>query len=204
MSSATNTSVLSMPAAHARLARIVLPALAGSLFMAIAAQISIPVPFSPVPITGQTLAVLLMGTVLGARAGGLAMLCYLGEGAAGLPVFAGGTGGLIVFAGPTAGYLVAFPLAAFVAGALVDRLGGRYAVVPTLLALLCADALVFVGGVVWLAVYFHVGLPRAAELGLWPYVPGDLAKIVLVALAFPSGRSLMNLTGWNLVRRGQI
>ncbi len=171
-------------------------ALAGSLFTAIGAQISIMLPFSPVPVTGQTLAVLLTGAVLGPRAGVLAMLCYLVEGAAGLPVFAGGTSGPAVLAGVTAGYLWAFPAAAFAAGAATDRMRGSYRVVPVLLALLLADALVFLGGVAWLAVFLHTGPGRAEDLGLWPYVPGDLAKIMLVAMALPSGRETLAHFGW--------
>ncbi len=176
-------------------------ALAGSIFTAVCAQISVQLPFSPVPITGQTLAVLLTGAVLGMRGGGLAMLCYLGEGAAGLPVFAGGMSGPAVLAGATAGYLWAFPAAAFVAGALVDRVGKPNPVALALFVLLLADAVVFVGGVTWLAVFLHVGPGRAAALGLWPYVPGDLAKIMLVAMTMVSGRELLGRVGWGVQSR---
>jgi biotin transport system substrate-specific component len=177
--------------AAGRLWRLAVAAIAASLFTAAAAQISIHVPFSPVPITGQTLAVLLTGAVLGGRAGTLAMICYLGEGAMGLPVFAGGAAGPAVLIGPTAGYLLAFPLAAGVAGLLIDRLHGRYTAAPTILALLFADALVFLGGLLWLASVFHTGLAQAATLGLWAYIPGDLVKVILVAIALPGGRSLL-------------
>ena len=183
---------------RARLMRIAILALAGSLFTALCARISLPVPFSPVPITGQTLAVLISGAVLGARAGGLAQLCYLGEGALGLPVFAGGAGGPAVLAGATAGYLWAFPLAAFVAGALIDHQRGRYGVAPILLALLCADGLVFAVGLGWLELSLQLGLARAADLGLWIYVPGDLVKILLVAITLPSGRRLLDRAGWGI------
>jgi biotin transport system substrate-specific component len=168
---------------------------AGSAFTAVCARLSLPLPFSPVPITGQSLAVLLVGAVLGARAGGLAMVCYLGEGAIGLPVFAGGTGGPAVLAGATAGYLWAFPAAAFVAGAIIDRLHGRQSAAVTLLALVLADAVVFAGGVPWLGSFLHIGPARAADLGLWPYVPGDLAKVVLVAMAVSSGRNVLSRAG---------
>jgi biotin transport system substrate-specific component len=181
---------------------VLLGALAGSLFMCACAQISVHLPFSPVPVTGQTLGVLLIGAVLGPRAAGLAMLCYLGEGAAGLPVFAGGTGGPAVLAGATAGYLWAFPAAAVVAGWLVDRLAKPYAVAPVLLALFLADGVVFAGGVGWLAVFLHTGPAQAANLGLWPYVPGDLVKIVLAAVTLQSGRELLRRLGWNAFRQG--
>jgi biotin transport system substrate-specific component len=177
---------------------LVILAVLGSLFTAVCAQISIQLPFSPVPITGQTLAVLLTGAVLGARAGGLAQLCYLGEGASGLPVFAGGTSGPAMLAGATAGYLWAFPAAAFVAGAIVDCLGKPYPAALTLPVLLLADGLVFVGGVAWLAVFLHVDIGRAATLGLWPYLPGDLAKIILVAITMSSGREMLKRFGWGV------
>lgn len=172
-------------------AGLLLRAFVASLLTAAAAQISIHVPFSPLPITGQTLAVLSAGAVLGARAGGLAMLCYLGEGALGAPVFANGSGGAGVLIGYSAGYLWAFPVAAFVAGWLIERQSGRYGVASVLTALLLGDALIFGSGVAWLGHTFHAGLSRAAELGLWGYIPGDLTKIILVALTLPSGRSLV-------------
>jgi biotin transport system substrate-specific component len=93
----------------------------GSVFIALLAQVAIPLPFSPVPITGQTFAVLLVGVLLGSRRGGLGVLLYLLEGAAGLPFFAGGTAGLARLAGPTGGYLVGFVVAAIVVGLLAER-----------------------------------------------------------------------------------
>ncbi len=102
--------------------------LAGSALVALAAQLRIDLPFSPVPVTGQTFAVLVVGAVLGARLGAAALLTYLVEGLAGLPVFAGGTSawtpssaGVPVIAGPTAGYLVGFVAAAAIVGALAER-----------------------------------------------------------------------------------
>ena len=92
-----------------------------SLFLALCAQLSFPLPFTPIPITLQTLAVLLTGSALGSKRGGLAMILYLVEGAAGLPVFENGTGGLAHLIGVTGGYLWAFPIAAFVVGLLCER-----------------------------------------------------------------------------------
>src|SRR6266550_6187165 len=99
----------------------VLLVIAGSAIIAIAAQIAIPIPFSPVPLTLQPLAVLLVGVALGATRGSAAATLYLLEGAAGLPVFAQGHGGALWLLGPTAGYLLAYPFAAFVAGWFSQR-----------------------------------------------------------------------------------
>src|SRR5205807_10465889 len=92
-----------------------------SIFTALCAQVSFHLPITPVPVTLQTLAVVLTGAALGSRRGGLAMLVYLAEGAAGLPVFAGGSGGLIHLLGFTAGYLWSYPIAAFVVGLLCEK-----------------------------------------------------------------------------------
>ena len=95
--------------------------LVGSAFIALMAQVSVPLPFSPVPITGQTLAVLLVGALLGTARGAMTAALYLGWGIVGLPVFAGGTFGLARLAGPTGGYLVGFIAAAAVVGHLAQR-----------------------------------------------------------------------------------
>ena len=161
-----------------------------SLATAVAAQIAIPL--SPVPITGQTFAVLLAGAVLGARRGALAQLLYLAEGAVGLPVFAGATGGAHVFAGPTAGYLLAFPLAAAVTGALCARGWDRR--VPTMFAaMLIGSAVIFACGLAGLARF----VPARALIGsgLLPFVPGDLLKAALAAIAAP--------VVWRRIRRGE-
>ncbi len=95
--------------------------LGASLLIALSARIAVPVPFSPAPITGQTLAVLLVGALLGSRRGALSVLAYLAEGAMGLPVFAGGGAGILWLLGPTGGYLFGFIAAAFVTGWLAER-----------------------------------------------------------------------------------
>jgi biotin transport system substrate-specific component len=170
----------------------VLLVLGASLLTALAAQLEIRLPFSPVPVTGQTFAVLLAGAVLGARRGALAQVAYLAQGAAGLPVFAGGAAGLGVLMGPTAGYLLAFPAAAFVTGALAER-GWDRRFATTLVALLLGSAVIFAGGLAWLSVF----VPRAQLLaaGLLPFVAGDLVKSTLAALLFPRV--------WALARRGE-
>lgn len=156
---------------------------ASSLVTAAAAQLAIPVPWSPVPITGQTFAVLLSGMVLGSRRAFLAQALYLLEGAAGLPVFAGGAAGAAILMGPTAGYLAAFPFAAFVTGALAER-GWDRRFVTTFLAMLLGSALIFTVGLAWLS-RFLAG-PQLLAAGLLPFVPGDLIKSALAAVAFPT------------------
>jgi biotin transport system substrate-specific component len=155
---------------------------AASILTALAAQLEIRIPGLVVPITGQTFAVLLTGAVLGARRAFMAQLLYLAEGASGLPVFAGGAGGAHVFAGPTAGYLIAFPFAAAATGALAER-GWDRRFVTMLLAMLAGSVVIFALGLAFLSRF----VPPSALLaqGLLPFVPGDLAKSTLAALAFP-------------------
>jgi biotin transport system substrate-specific component len=159
---------------------------------ALAAQLEIRLPWTPVPITGQSFAVLLSGAVLGTRRALLAQLLYLAEGAAGLPVFAGGAAGAGRLVGPSAGYLIAFPLAAAVTGALAER-GWDRRFASMLAAMLLGSAVIFAFGLLWLARF----VPSQALLatGLLPFLPGDLIKATLAALAFPGV--------WRLVgRRG--
>lgn len=157
--------------------------LAASLVTALAAQVAVPVPWSPVPITGQTFAVLLCGAALGARRAFFAQVLYLAEGALGLPVFAAGASGALTFAGPTGGYLVAFPFAAALTGALAER-GWDRRFATMLAAMLLGSAAIFAGGLVQLAHF----VPRDQLLvaGLLPFLPGDLVKSALAALAFPA------------------
>jgi biotin transport system substrate-specific component len=151
--------------------------LAGSLFVALLAQVSIPLPFTPVPLTGQTLGVLLVGAALGSRLGFLALLAYLLEGALGLPVFAGGTGGLAKVLGPTGGFLLAFPLAAGLVGLLVERFGLDRSFLGTLLAMLLGNALLYLLGLPWLWAWLTgagktVGLSGLLAMGFFPFIPG--------------------------------
>lgn len=163
-----------------------------SIVTALAAQIAIPLPWSPVPVTGQTWAVLLSGAVLGARRAFLAQALYLMEGAAGLPVFAGGTAGFAVFAGPTAGYLAAFPFAAAVTGMLAER-GWDRRFLTMVAAMLLGSVVIFAFGLAQLSRFVPAGHLFAA--GLLPFLPGDLVKSSLAALAFPAA--------WRWVRRYQ-
>ena len=150
----------------------------------------LPLPFTPVPITGQTLGVLLVGAALGSRLGFLALLAYLLEGAMGLPVFAGGTGGIAKILGPTGGFLLAFPLAAGLVGLLVERFGLDRGFC-TLLAMLLGNALLYLVGLPWLAAWLmgagkFGGVSALLAMGLFPFIPGDLVKAVLAALLFPT------------------
>ena len=162
----------------------------GSLLTALAARVTIPLPFTPVPITGQTFAVLLTGAVLGSRRGAASMALYVAQGLAGLPVFAGGKAGLAVLLGPTGGYLIGFIVAAFVTGWLAEH-GWDRRPLTTALAMVLGNVVIYLFGVSWLAAF--VGVERAPLLGLVPFLPGDLFKILLATLALPGA--------WALVRR---
>ena len=155
----------------------------GSVFVALFARVQLP--FVPVPLTGQTLGVLLVGGFLGARLGALSLSLYLMEGALGLPVFARG-GGVAYLLGPTGGYLFAFPLAAFLAGYLVEQ-GAARRFLPALLAMLAAAFSVFLLGVPWLGLYLGADLGRALALGFYPFVPGEVLKAALAALILYRG-----------------
>jgi len=136
--------------------------------------ISIPLPFSPVPVTGQTLGVMLAGMLLPPRKAGLAMLAYLLLGAAGAPVFAGGSGGFSVIAGPTGGYLLGFVPAAMTIALLRGPRLLRQAAALTA-GLLC----IYVPGTVWLSQVTGLGIRTALALGVLPYLPGDLFKAAI-------------------------
>ena len=149
----------------------------GVFALAISARIS--VPFWPVPLTAQTLAVLLVGAMLGPARGALAVVTYLAAGAAGLPVFAAG-GGVAYFAGPTAGYLVGFIPAAWLAGTLVPRWKGRIGGLAAALTL--ATGAIFLFGLGWLSLFLGIGR-ELFMAGLVPFLPGAGLKIALAGLA---------------------
>ncbi len=159
----------------------------GSLFTALMAQIAIPLPFTPVPITGQTLAVLLVGAALGSRRGALSMAAYVLEGAAGLPVYAGGAAGLARLLGPTGGYLIGFIAAAWVTGWLAER-GWDRRPFSTALAMLAGNVVIYLVGLPWLARFLggFLGPKGAIALGLLPFIPGDLLKLTLATFLLPS------------------
>ena len=163
--------------------------LVGSIFVALSAQIAFYLPFSPIPITGQTLAVLLCGAVLGSRRGSLSLALYLLQGAIGFPVFAGGTGGLAVFFGPTAGYLAGFVPAAFLVGALCEK-GFDRNWASTLIAFLGGQLIIYVLGILRLSSF--IGFEQVLEIGIVPFLFGDAIKIGIAAILLPSCWKMIN------------
>jgi len=161
-----------------------------SLFIALLAQVRVELGFTPIPITGQTFAVMLVGAAFGARRAAASVGLYLVEGALGAPVFAGGTGGMAVLLGPTGGYLAGFVVAVMVIGYLAER-GLDRSWWPAVLAFAVGDVIIFSFGVPWLAVF--IGSQGALAAGLWPFIPGEVVKIVLAAALLPSA--------WWLVRK---
>lgn len=155
--------------------------LGGSVLVALSARVRIDLPFTPVPITGQTFAVLLTGAALGAHRGALSLLAYVVEGAVGLPVFAGGTCCLPVLLGPTGGYLLSYPCAAAVTGWLAER-GWDRKPKTTALAMLGGNIVIYLVGLPWLAIF--VG-KEVFIAGLLPFIPGDTFKLILATIALP-------------------
>lgn len=192
-----NTSAKAETFAGATLApldwvRSVVLVVAFSLLTALAAQLVIPLPFTPVPITGQTFAVLLTGALLGSRLGALAMIAYLAEGASGLPFFRGGNGGAhyLLFS-PTTGYLLAYPVAAFVTGLLAERgWDKRYLTAAAMMGI--GSIVILFGGWAWLSLFFRTAAD-AFNAGVAPFIIGDIIKIALAAAVLP--------TGWAILRR---
>jgi biotin transport system substrate-specific component len=153
-----------------------------------AAQISIPIPFTPVPFTFQPMIVLVGAAALGARLGAMSQILYLTLGVLGLPVFAASPilpQGVARMLGPTGGYLMAYPLAAFVTGLLAERgFDRRY--LTAVLAMVCGLAVVFAGGVSWLAIYApSQGWSGALAAGLYPFIAADVVKLLVAAGIMP-------------------
>jgi biotin transport system substrate-specific component len=163
-----------------------------ALFTALMAQIEIPLWFTPVPITGQTLAVLLAGAALGSRLGAASQGLYVGLGVLGLPFYSGGEGGWEVATGATGGYLIGFVVAAALVGYLAER-GQDRNVVTALAAFVAGSAVIYLFGVTWLASYLDIGATEAMGLGMTPFVIGDLVKVVAAGLMLP--------TAWKLSRQ---
>lgn len=181
----TSTSVLidRLGSSHTT-ARDVFSTVGFALLTAILAQLRIDLPYSPVPITGQTFAVLLAGAVLGSRRGFASQASYLMLGAMGMPVFAGGMAGPAYLAGPTAGYLWSFPVAAGLLGWLVER-GASCATWTLALSLLASDILILACGTAWLAILFHQPAAVVLQWGVVPFVVSNVVKVALVGLTLP-------------------
>jgi biotin transport system substrate-specific component len=165
--------------------------LAGALLIAGSAQISFPLPFTPVPITGQTFAVLLVGASLGTVRGGLSALTYVAMGLL-LPVYASGGGGWDVIVGASGGYLVSYPLAAALTGHLAERRWDRR-FSSAIGLMLTGNVVIYLVGLPWLAVVLGSNLDETLRDGLYPFVPGDLFKLYVAAAALPAA--------WKLVER---
>lgn len=163
----------------------------GAAFVAISSQIALPLPFTPVPISAQTLAVLLTGALLGSRRGSLALALYLAEGLAGMPVFQSGHSGLAYAIGPTGGYLVGFIIAAFIVGWLTERSNGRTPL-RLALALLAGTSAIYAFGAWWLAIVLSLPLGQALAMGVLPFLVGDAVKMALVTVSVPAGRLLLD------------
>ena len=161
----------------------VLLVVAASAIIAIAAQIAINVPFSPVPLTMQPIAVLLVGVVLGSKRGAAAATLYLLEGVSGMPVFAQWHGGAAWLLGPTAGYLWSYPFAAFVAGWFSEKNWGS-TIVRAVAGMLVALGVIYLGGWSWLAAL--TGARNAFAAGVAPFVVADIVKIAIAATLLPT------------------
>ena len=166
--------------------------LGGALFLALCAQISFDLPFTPVPITLQTFGVLLIGAAYGTWRGGLTAAVYLLMGIVGLPVYADRTHGLDVVLGATGGYLIGFVVAAVVVGWLAQRQWDRR-FSSAVAAMLTGTVIIYVLGLIWLKQDQGLDLATTLEYGLYPFVPGDLLKLYLAGALLPGA--------WRLVRR---
>jgi biotin transport system substrate-specific component len=166
--------------------------LGGALLIALSAQLRFALPFSPVPITGQTFAVLLLGALYGSTRGPATVVTYLALGGLGLPVFAGGTFGIARLIGPTAGYLVGFVAAAFLVGFLSER-GWDRKPWTTAVSMIIGNGVIYVAGVLWLSMF--VGWPAVLSAGILPFLAGDAVKIALATVLLPAGWKLIGHPG---------
>lgn len=188
----TLVDVLPLPSARVRTAVAVV---GFALLTAACAQVSVRLPWTPVPVTGQTFAVLLGGAALGARWGAASQALYVALGAAGLPFYAPGDhgrGGWEAATGSTAGYLVGFVVAAAVVGRLAER-GEDRRPLSALSAMALGSGVVYLCGATWLAHWAGISGAEAVELGVSPFLIGDATKVALAGLALPAT--------WYLVRR---
>ena len=185
-----HTAPAAIPSSAERIVRGLAVALGGSLLLAVSAKVQ--VPFYPVPMTLQTLVVLLIGAALGARLAAASVALYLIEGLAGLPVFAGAVAGPVYMAGPTAGFLVGFLVAAALIGFAADRRWDR-SWIGLLASLSLGHAVVFAFGFLWLAEL--IGVPKAFAAGVAPFVLATIVKTLLAVALVGAGRSALERRG---------
>lgn len=172
-----------------RAAANMLLVIGASALIAIAAQVAIPLPFTPVPLTLQPLAVIFIGVALGSRRGAAAAILYLLEGASGLPVFAQGHGGPLWLAGATAGFLWSYPFAAYVAGFVSER-GWGSSILRAVTGMLLALGAIYLGGWSWLAVLTDARTAFAA--GVAPFVLADIVKVAIGAALLPKAQQIVS------------
>lgn len=173
----------------------------GSVFVALLSQLALPLPFSPVPLTGQTLGVLLVGAALGGTLAAQSLLLYLALGIAGAPVFAAGGSGLAWLLGPSGGYLIAFPVAAWLVGELAQLPAFKKSPWRAFTAMLLGSAVIYALGLIGLAVWLTaaskaVSLAQLLTMGLWPFVPGDVVKALAAAGLLPASWRLLAAFGY--------
>lgn len=174
------TQVAGQPVRAAEIARQTAIVVGASLFVALCAKVTVPLPFTPVPLTLQNFGVLAVGLMLGSRRGFAALALYLVEGAFGLPVFSPSAlgGGIAQMLGPTGGFLMAYPAVAFVAGWIYEKTSGRF--VWAALSSVAAELVLFAGGLSWLAVWTH-SVSLALQFGLYGFVFAEVIKIFMAA-----------------------
>ncbi len=177
---------------------------AGSILIALSAQLAVWMPFSPVPVTGQTFAVLMIGALFGARRAGLCVLAYVAEGVAGLPVGAGGMSGAVWLLGPTGGYLLGFIASAVLVGYLAEH-GWDRRILTTVIAMLAGNICIYSFGSAHLAVLVITGRAPIAmgdllRVGVYPFIVGDVAKTILAALLLPAGWKVLSLFSGAIAR----
>lgn len=173
------TAIAQLQTEPMRAVRQVAIVVGASIFMALCARLSLPLPYTPVPLTLANFGVIAVGLALGSRRGFAALALYLAEGAAGLPVFSPmGPGGVAQLLGPTGGYLMAYPVAALAAGWIAER--GKPAFARFALGAVVAEVAVFAGGIGWLMLLTH-GAAQAARFGLYPFVFAEVIKVMSAA-----------------------
>ncbi len=162
-----------------------------SILVALSAQICIPLPSTPIPITGQTFTLMLIATTLGSRLGAYSLLCYLFEGAIGLPVFANAASGLhVLLLAPSSGYLLSLPLAAWLIGFGVEKFGVDRNPAKLIIAITIGLAIVYGFGLLWLGKWLlmsnqNCSFTHLINLGLFPFIVGDLLKLLLATMIIP-------------------
>ncbi len=170
----------------------------GSLLIALSARAKVMLPFSPIPVTAQTFAVLMIGTLLGAKLGSLAVIAYIIEGIVGLPFFTSGAG-YAALLGWTGGYLVGFIPAAYLTGFLAQK-GWDKRIGTTILAMILGNLVIYTFGLLWLTHLMGISKTVLSE-GLYLFIFGDLLKIALAAALLPAGWKLLKFGGFDRKRR---